>query len=158
METTSHTTAETARLNHPRIRRAFGKAKILVAAYGALSAAVLITVVILAITERTVTSFMWGRSAGVLASAAVTYWLTVLASRGAQWAYLRVRIISIIMPIAIIAIDMIPGALPPWFVMMQATCALAIAATAFVVNGPGPRAAFPKAVTRADRPSGRMTA
>jgi hypothetical protein len=93
METTSHTTAEAAHLNHPRTRRAFGKAKILVAAYGALSAAVLITVVILAITGQTVTSFMWGRSAGVLASAAVTYWLTVLASRGARWAYLRVRVI-----------------------------------------------------------------
>ena len=144
METTSHTTAETAHLNHPRTRRAFGKAKILVAAYGALSAAVLITVVILAITGHTVTSFMWGRSAGVLASAAVTYWLTVLASRGARWAYLRVRVISIIMPIAIIAIDLIPGVLPPWFAVMQAVCALAIAATAFIVNGSRLRAAFPR--------------
>lgn len=54
------------------------------------------------------------------------------------------RIISIIMPIAIVAIDMIPGVLPPWFVAMQATCALAIAAAAFIINGSGLRAAFPK--------------
>ncbi|MEU0569769.1 hypothetical protein ABZ297_30930 [Nonomuraea sp. NPDC005983] len=144
METTTHTTAEAAPLDHPRTRRAFGKVKILVAAYGALSAAVLITVAILAINDQTVTSFMWGRSAGVLASAAVTYWLTVLASRGARWAYLRVRIISIIMPPAIIAIDLIPGILPAWFVMMQAACALAIAAAAFIVNGSRLRAAFPR--------------
>ncbi|WP_197085009.1 hypothetical protein [Saccharothrix sp. ST-888] len=48
------------------------------------------------------------------------------------------------MPIAIVAIDMIPGVLPPWFVAMQATCALAIAAAAFIINGSGLRAAFPK--------------
>ncbi|CAM5654553.1 Integral membrane protein OS=Streptomyces rimosus subsp. rimosus (strain ATCC / DSM 40260 /JCM 4667 / NRRL 2234) OX=1265868 GN=SRIM_034160 PE=4 SV=1 [Streptomyces rimosus subsp. rimosus] len=35
--------------------------------------AVLLTVVVLAATGHEVTSFMWGRSAGVLASAAVTY-------------------------------------------------------------------------------------
>ncbi|MER6951587.1 hypothetical protein ABT294_46985 [Nonomuraea sp. NPDC000554] len=144
MEPTNHTTAEAAHLNHPDTRRAFGKVKILVAVYGALSAAVLITVAILAINEQTVTSFMWGRSAGVFASAAVTYWLTVLASRGKRWAYVRVRIISIVMPPAIIAIDVIPGVLPAWFVMMQATCALAIAAAAFIINGSRLRAAFPK--------------
>ncbi|MBB5776631.1 hypothetical protein [Nonomuraea jabiensis] len=122
----------------------FGKVKILVAAYGALSAAVLATVAVLAIGDQTVTSFMWGRSAGVLASAAVTYWLTVLAARGARWAYLRVRVISIVMPVAIVAVDMIPGICPMWFAMMQAVCALAVAAAAFVVNGSGLRAAFPK--------------
>ncbi|TJZ57361.1 hypothetical protein FCH28_08020 [Streptomyces piniterrae] len=146
METASPTTAENApaHYSHPDAQRTFGKAKFLVAAYGALSAAVLITVVVLAVTGRTVTSFMWGRSAGVLASAAVTYWLTVLASRGARWAYLRMRLISVIVPIAIIAIDMIPGALPPWFVVMQVACALALGASAFLVNGAGLRAAFAK--------------
>ncbi|MFI6597285.1 hypothetical protein ACIBHX_13600 [Nonomuraea sp. NPDC050536] len=141
MKTTKSGAAHT---DHPGTQRAFARAKTLVAAYGALSAGVLITVVILAVTDHTVTPFMWGRSGGVLASAAVTYWLTVLASRGARWAYLRVRIISIIMPFAIIAIDVIPGTLPVWFIMLQAACALAIAAAAFVANGSQLRAAFPK--------------
>ncbi|MEU9485292.1 maleylpyruvate isomerase family mycothiol-dependent enzyme [Streptomyces decoyicus] len=49
MATTHPTTAgPTAHLNHPDIQRAFRKAKILVAAYGALSAAVLVTVAVLA--------------------------------------------------------------------------------------------------------------
>ncbi|MGW5688379.1 hypothetical protein [Nonomuraea sp. NPDC003754] len=144
METTNRTTAETARPDRPHTRRAFATAKILVAAYGALSAAVLVTVAILSTTGHAVTSFMWGRSAGVLASAAVAYWLTVLAARGARWAYLRMRVITVIMPIAIIAIDMIPGMLPAWFVMTQAVCALPVAAAAFVVNGSRLRAAFPK--------------
>jgi hypothetical protein len=145
MEIAGHTTPEAgpAHLNHPRSQRAFGRTKTLVAVYGALAAAVLVTVVIRALTGQPVTSFMWGRSAGVLVSAAVTYWLTVLAARGARWAYLRVRIISVVMPVAIIAVDLIPGICPPWFALMQASCALAIAASAFVVNGSGLRAAFP---------------
>ncbi|GAA3306128.1 hypothetical protein GCM10020219_002100 [Nonomuraea dietziae] len=59
----------------------------------------------------------------MLASAAVTYWLTVVTARGARWAYVRVRIISIVIPFAIIA----------------------IAAVAFIVNGSSLRAAFSKA-------------
>ncbi|MER5183963.1 hypothetical protein ABT009_37450 [Streptomyces sp. NPDC002896] len=144
METNTHTTAGAGCLDHPHTRQAFGRARTLVAAYGALSVAVLAAVAVLAMTEHAVTSFMWGRSVGVLASAAVTYWLTALASRGARWAYLRVRIISIVMPLAIIAIDVIPGTLPAWFIMLQATCALAIAAAAFPINGSTLRAAFPK--------------
>lgn len=144
METITHTTAEAAHLDHPDTRRAFGKVKILVAAYGALSVAVLIAVLVLASTGHAVTGFMWGRAAGLFASAAVTYWLTVLAARGKRWAYLRVRIISMIVPVALIAMDMIPGILPAWFVAIQVAGALVIAAAAFIVNGSGLRAAFPK--------------
>ncbi|MGI5153929.1 hypothetical protein [Microbispora sp. CA-102843] len=143
METVERTTTEAAHLDHARTRRAFGTAKILVAAYGALSVAALVTVAILAITDHTVTSFMWGRSAGLCASAAVAYWLTVLAAWGRRSAYLRMRGISVVMPLAIVGIDLIPGMLPAWFVMMQAACALAIAAAAFVINGSRLRAAFP---------------
>ncbi|MGW2813288.1 hypothetical protein [Streptomyces sp. NPDC001415] len=142
METTSRTTPGAAHLTNSQ--RAFGKAKLIVAAYGALSAAVMLTVVVRALTGHTVSSFMWGRSGGVLASAAVTHWLTVLAAHGKRWAYVRVRVISVVVPIAIVAVDMIPGALPGWFVAMQVGCALALGATAFVVNGAGLRAAFAK--------------
>ncbi|GAA0449492.1 hypothetical protein [Streptomyces olivaceiscleroticus] len=154
MDTNTHATADSDRLapseplghldHTPYARQALGRAKALVAAYGALSIAVLATVVVLALTERPVTSFMWGRSLGVLASAAVTYWLTVLAGRGARWAYLRVRIISIVMPPVIIAIDVLPGTLPTWFVLLQSACALAVAAAAFPLNAARLRAAFPK--------------
>ncbi|MFI6798284.1 hypothetical protein [Streptosporangium canum] len=74
----------------------------------------------------------------------MTYWLTVLAARGKRWAYLRVRIISIIVPVALIAMDMIPGILPAWFVVIQVAGALVIAAAAFIVNGSRLRAAFPR--------------
>ncbi|MEU7859579.1 hypothetical protein [Nonomuraea sp. NPDC049141] len=145
METPNRTTAEVGHVNHPHTQQAFGKVKRFVAAYGALSVAVLIVVVVLSVLGREVTSFMWGRTGGMFASAVVTYWLTVLASRGAQWAYVRVRIISVIVPIAIVAIDGIPGALPLWFVAMQVAGALALVPAAFIVNRSELRAAFPKA-------------
>lgn len=145
METHTYSTAGAGRIDHPHTRQAFGTVRILVAAYGALSLVVLATVAVLAMNEQAaVTSFMWGRSAGVLASAAVSYWLTGRAARGARWAYLRMRIISLVMPVAIIAIDVLPGTLPTWFILLQATCALAIGAAAFPLHGAGLRAAFPK--------------
>ncbi|MFI7101098.1 hypothetical protein ACIBK8_17200 [Streptomyces sp. NPDC050161] len=144
METVSHTMTGTDHLSlsRPGTQRAFGKAKMLIAVYGALSTAVLITVAVLALTGHPVTSFLWGRSAGVLASAAVTYWLTVLAARGARWAHQRVRIISVVMPLAIVAVDLIPGICPAWFAAAQAACALPLVAAAFLVNGSILRAAF----------------
>ncbi|MGC7094410.1 hypothetical protein ACPZ19_07090 [Amycolatopsis lurida] len=48
-------------------------------------------------------------------STAVAYWFTVLAARGARWAYVRMRVISVVVP------------------------------AAFIVNGPRLRAAFSKA-------------
>ncbi|WNV86871.1 hypothetical protein [Umezawaea sp. Da 62-37] len=130
----------------PDTRQAFGTVKLLVAAYGAVSAAVFTAVVVLSITGHAVTSFMWGRASGVLASAAVTYWLVTLAARGSRSAYVRVRIISVVVPIAIIVIDLVADGLPTWFVVVQVACALAVGATAFIVNGSRLRGAFPKAV------------
>ncbi|MET1071342.1 MAG: hypothetical protein ABWY11_01720 [Umezawaea sp.] len=125
-------------------RPAFRTAKALVAAYGGLSAVVFTAVVILSTTGHEVTPFMWGRAGGVLVSAVVTYWLTVVAARGARWAYVRLRIISVVVPIAIVVIDLVADGLPTWFVVLQIACALAIGATAFIVNGSRLRGAFPR--------------
>ncbi|MFF4952695.1 hypothetical protein ACWC2K_03020 [Streptomyces chattanoogensis] len=144
METIQHTTAEAGRLNHPHTQQAFGMVKKCVAGYGALGVVVLLVDVILSATGHTVSSFMWGRTGGVLASAVVAYWLTGLAARGSRAAYLRVRIISVVAPVAIVAIDSIPGALPPWFIVLQIAGAVILAPAAFFANGSGLRAAFPK--------------
>ncbi|MEU5638994.1 hypothetical protein [Streptomyces milbemycinicus] len=145
MATTDRTTATTDHVTRPDTRRAFDTVKKLVMVYGAFSVAVLVVVVVLSVMGREVTSFMWGRTGGMFASAVVTYWLTVVASRGARWAYIRVRIIAVVVPIAVIAIDSVPGALPLWFVVLQIAGALALAPSAFIVNRRELRAAFPKA-------------
>ncbi|ANP56780.1 hypothetical protein AVL59_25975 [Streptomyces griseochromogenes] len=137
-------TAGASHPDHPRTQHALGTVKRLVAVYGALSTGVFMALAFLAVTDRTVTSFMWGRSFGLLASAAVIYWLTVVASKGARWAYLRVRVLSSLMPIVIVAVDMVPGICPAWFAGIQAACALPLAAAAVIGNGSALRAAFPK--------------
>ncbi|MEU5607918.1 hypothetical protein AB0H03_04040 [Streptomyces sparsogenes] len=152
MATHSRTTAATDHATRPDIRRAFDTVSKLVMVYGAFSVAVLAVVVVLSVMGREVTSFMWGRAGGMFASAVVTYWLTVVASRGARWAYIRVRVIAVVVPIAIITIDSVPGALPLWFVVLQIAGAVALAPTALIVNRPGLRAAFPVTVP-GSRPS-----
>ncbi|RSM91606.1 hypothetical protein DMH04_01070 [Kibdelosporangium aridum] len=121
---------------------AFSKVKKFVAAYGALSVVGLIVVVILSAEGREVTSFMWGRTGGMFASAVVAYWLTVVAAKGARWAYVRVRIICVVVPIAIVAIDSIPGALPPWMIVIQVAGALALVPAAILVNRSDLRVSF----------------
>lgn len=136
MATPSRTTAATDHITRPDTLRAFDTVRKLVMVYGAFSVAVLVAVVALSVMGREVTSFMWGRTGGMFASAVVTYWLTVVASRGARWARTRVRVITVVVPIAIIAIDSIPGALPLWFVVLQIAGALALAPAALIVNRP----------------------
>ncbi|MEV0677740.1 hypothetical protein AB0I60_14570 [Actinosynnema sp. NPDC050436] len=122
---------------------ALGTVKRLVAVYGAFSLAVLVTVVVLAFGQRDVTSFMWGRSGGMAVSAVVAYWLVVRAARGARWAYVRARVIAVVVPVAVVAVDSIPGALPLWFVAAQIAGAVALVPAAFVLNRSDVRAAFP---------------
>ncbi|SHG86229.1 hypothetical protein [Streptoalloteichus hindustanus] len=142
METANSTAA--AHVNHSHIQQAFDRAKKFIGVYGVFSALVLVLVILFSVMGRDVTSFMWGRAGGVLASALISYWLAGRAARGARSAYLRVRIISVVAPIAIIAIDSIPGALPPWFAVMQIGGAIALLPATFIINRPDIRAAFPK--------------
>ncbi|MFI5801625.1 hypothetical protein [Streptomyces sp. NPDC051561] len=122
----------------------FGRVRRCVAGFGALGTAVLVAVAVLKVAGHPVTAFMWGRSLGLLAGAAVMYWLVTVAERGARWAYVRMRILAFLMPVAVIAVDVIPGTLPVWFVLAQAVCACALLPAALVLNGAGLRAAFPK--------------
>lgn len=121
---------------------AFQRAKGFVVLYGLLGAIVLATVVVRAATGHVVPGFLWGRSCAVFATSVVAFWFLTLAARGARWAYLRIRVISVVMPIAIVGVDLIPGLCPGWFAVMQAVCALAIVPVAFIVNSSRVRAAF----------------
>lgn len=121
----------------------FGTVKKLVGLYGGFSVAVLVGVVGLAATGHEVTSLMWGRGVGMFASALVAYFFTDRAARGARWAYLRVRVIAILVPIALVVIDIV-GGLPMWFIVMQVMGALALLPVAFILGRADVRAAFPK--------------
>ena len=109
----------------------FRTAKGFIAGYGVAGAAVFGTVVALAVAGGEATGFMWSRSAIVLASAALTYWLVTLAERGRRAAYQRARLISVVVPIALVGVDSIPGVCPLWFLLAQTGCAVLLAGAAF---------------------------
>lgn len=110
------------------------QAKKYIAAYGVLSAAVLIVVVVLAATGHHVSSFLWGRTGGVLGSAVVAYWLAGKAQQGARWAHVRLRIITLVVPVAIVAIDTLVPGLPAWFVIVQLVGAVTLLPAALAVH------------------------
>ena len=63
---------------------------------------------------HTVNTFMWVRGALLPLIAILLYRMTISAGRGSAKSFDRVRALSLIMPIAIIGIDLIPGVCPIW--------------------------------------------
>ncbi|RJL35337.1 hypothetical protein [Bailinhaonella thermotolerans] len=143
MESNEHTTPG-ARLGGPRLQRAFGTAKNSVKIYGALSSLALLAVIVVASAGHLVNTFMWVRAVLLPLVAVLLYRLTVSASRGSRRAFERVNALAVIMPIAIIGVDLIPGICPPWYAVTQVVCMLPIIRVAFLTRGPALRAAFPK--------------
>ncbi|MFE4333364.1 hypothetical protein ACFRQM_29240 [Streptomyces sp. NPDC056831] len=143
METNKHTT-EAALLNSTRTQEAFDMAKNTVKVYGALSAVALLAVIAVSTSGHTVNTFMWVRAVLLPVVAVLIYRMTVSASRGSRRAVERVSALAVIMPIAIIGVDLIPGVCPPWYAVMQAVCMLPIIRVAFIIRGSALRAAFPK--------------
>ncbi|MGW7534089.1 hypothetical protein [Amycolatopsis sp. NPDC054798] len=129
-------------IERPVVQRPFGLVKGLVVAYGTMGVAVFGTIVALAVADGTATSFMWTRSALVPVSAVIVYWLVSLAAKGSNRAYQRARLISIVAPIALVGVDLIPGACPFWFLLLQTACAVVLAAAAVPLVRL--RATFPK--------------
>ncbi|MEU8276193.1 hypothetical protein ACFYOK_11510 [Microbispora bryophytorum] len=137
-------TGATAHLDDGRTREAFDLAKKCVALSGMICGITLATVAVLSIADQPGTTFMWARAVILLAIAPMLHRMIVRASRGSRRSFERMRVITVTMPIAIIGVDLIPGICPAWYAVMQAMSVLPLVAVAFILNGSGPRAAFPK--------------
>jgi cytochrome bd-type quinol oxidase subunit 2 len=144
METNAHSTAEAALLNASRTQGAFDTAKSSIKVYGALSAAALLTVIVVSVSGHMVNTFIWVRAVLLPVVAVLTHRMTASASRGSRRSFERVRALAVIMPIAIIGVDLIPGVCPPWYAVTQVVCVLPLVRVAFVTRGSALRAAFPK--------------
>lgn len=134
MDTTSRRATVAALRNGPRTQRAFTTAKRSIAVYGALTALGLLMVIVAASTGHPVNTFMWVRAGLLPVVAVLLYRLTVSASRGSRRAFERLRALAILMPLAIVGIDLIPGVCPPWYAVMQAACMLPIVLVAFITR------------------------
>lgn len=125
-------------------RSAFRPVLVLIAAFGLVSAAMLGVLIAESATGTAIDSAVWVRCSLVFASSLVLYLITVRASRGSRSAWLRVRIISVVVFVAVVVIVSIPGFLPDWVRLEQAVCGALVLPAAILVNLPRMRAHFPK--------------
>ncbi|MEV4906673.1 hypothetical protein ACGF0C_02995 [Streptomyces albidoflavus] len=148
------TTADRTLLELPGTRRAFAGVRTAVKLYGALSSVALLVVAGAALGGEPVNTFMWMRAA-LLPLLALVLWRKARdASRGSLPAFGRVKALAHVMPVAVVAGDLIPGVCPPWYAVLQGLCVLPVVGLAVLTRGPALRAVFPGRRAR-PTPAGR---
>lgn len=120
----------------------FRRVKALVGTYLGVSAATIVAVVLLRNNTAMVNDAVWIRSTIVLASALLTLSFVVRAARGSRRAFLRLRLVSAVMVIAIATIIALPGTFPTWLKIEQGLCGLLLLGVVALVNGKALRSAF----------------
>lgn len=122
--------------------RKLGQVKALIGTYLGISAATIVAVVLLRDNTAIVNAAVWIRSTIVLASALLTLSFVIRAARGSRSAFLRLRIVSAAMVIAIATIIALPGTFPTWLKIEQGVCGLILIGVVALVNGKALRSAF----------------
>ncbi|MFB6614109.1 hypothetical protein ACFCV9_07815 [Streptomyces sp. NPDC056367] len=145
METKTNTTTGPAFLDDPRIQGSFASAQRSIGLYGALTAAALTAVVVVAACGHTVNGFMWVRAVLPPLIILLIHRMTVSVAGGSRRAFERLSGLTVVMPIAIIGVDFVPGVCPLWYALMQSVCMLPVIHLAFLTRGSALRGAFPKA-------------
>lgn len=115
----------------------------LVACYLGLSALTLLAAALLRHHASIVTDAVWVRGSIVLASALLMTAFAARAARGSRRAYLRLRITSGAMVVAIAVIVSLPGLFPLWMRIEQGVCGLLLLGVVVIANGRRLRSAFP---------------
>ena len=129
-------------LNHPRSRTAFRSVKLLVGSYLGISVLTLVAIVLLRNNTALVTPAVWIRGTIVVASALLTASFAAQMARGSSGGYLRLRLVSAIMLVAIVVIIVLPDPFPLWMKIEQGVCGLLLLGVVVVVNGKHLRSAF----------------
>jgi hypothetical protein len=106
----------------------------LAAAYLAVSALTLVVVVLLRNHAGMVNDAVWVRTTIVTVSAVLTVLFATRAARGHRRSYLRLRIVTAVMPVAIAVIVALPGMFPVWLKVEQVVCGLILLAAVVIVN------------------------
>lgn len=116
--------------------------KLLVGAYVALSVLTLVAIFLLRNNHSIVNDAVWVRATIVVLSSLLTLMFTLQAGRGSQRGFLRLRIVSAVMLVAIGVIIWLPGLFPLWLRLEQGVCGLALLGVVILVNGRQLRSEF----------------
>jgi hypothetical protein len=120
----------------------FRPVKALVACYVGLGVLGFGAAVLLRDHPQLVNTAVWVRSSIVLATGAVMYVFAERAARGDRSAFRRLRVVSIVVPLAIVAIIALPDPFPVWMKVQQGLCGIDVAVVAVVVNRGSVRRSF----------------
>ena len=126
----------------PRTHKAFHSTKLLVGSYAGISVLTLVAIALLRNHAAVVNSAVWTHGISVAASALLLFTFTVRAAGGSRRAYLRLRIASAVMVVAIAVIIALPGTFPLWMKIEQGVCGLVLIAVVVIVNGGHLRSLF----------------
>lgn len=122
--------------------KAFSLVKALLVGYLAVSVLTLTAIVLLRNDVSVVNPAVWIRGTIVAASSVLTLAFAAGAARGSRGAYRRLRVITAVMPVAIVVIIALPGTFPLWMKLEQAVCGVLLLGVVAVVNGRVMRASF----------------
>jgi hypothetical protein len=122
--------------------KAFSLVKALLVGYLAVSVLTLAAIVLLRNDASVVNPAVWIRGTIVAASSVLTLAFAAGAARGSRGAYRRLRIITAVMPVAIVVIIALPGTFPLWMKVEQAVCGVLLLGVVAIVNGRDVRASF----------------
>ncbi|GAA2605708.1 hypothetical protein [Streptomyces tubercidicus] len=129
-------------LSHPHIRRAFRSTKLLVGCYVGLSALTLVAIILLRDRPDIVTDAVWVRTIIVVATSLLMASFVARTVRGHNRSYLRLRLASAVMVVAIAVIVALPGGFPLWLKIEQGVCGVLLTGVVVIVNGKRVRAVF----------------
>jgi hypothetical protein len=102
--------------------------------YAVVSALALAATAAAAAQGHSVNTFMWVRGALLPVAAVLLYRLSVRAAAGSGEAADRLRKITVVLPVAIVGIDLVPGICPLWYAAMQAVCMVPVVVAAITLR------------------------
>jgi hypothetical protein len=126
----------------PGARTQLRRAQLLVGAYLMVSTVTLAAIVVLRHHLTLVTPAVWVRATIVVATAAIMATFAARAANGSSAAFLRLRLASGVMLIAIAVIITLPGGFPLWMKFEQAVCGVLLLGVVLLVNGRPVRSLF----------------
>jgi hypothetical protein len=102
--------------------------------YTVLGAIALAATAAVAVHGEPVNTFMWVRGALLPVVAVLLYRLSVRASAGSGKAADRLRTLTVILPLAVVGVDLVPGVCPLWYAAMQTLCMIPVVVAAVTLR------------------------
>jgi hypothetical protein len=133
---------ETLTLDHPVSRTLMRRVRLLVGGYLTLSLLTVVAIVLLRDHPDLVPPQVWVRGIIVAAAALLMTLFVRQTTRGSRRSYLRLRLTSAIMLVAIIVIIALPGDFPLWMKVEQGLCGVLLLGVVALINGRRLRSLF----------------